>query len=162
MLAATERGDIDAFASMLAEEATFTMPPLASWFEGRDAIVRWAAQEPLSGRYRWRILPARANGQLALAYYSPDQDGQRFAPFALNVLTFRGGEIANVTAFIARSSEPPPNGPNPAFDINVEQARESIRKLAALDPSSAWAGHADPVTGDVRSQLERAASAPVP
>jgi len=32
----------------------------------------------------------------------------------------------------------------------------------AFDPSSAWAGHADPVTGDVRSQLERAASAPVP
>jgi len=55
-----------------------------------------------------------------------------------------------------------PRVPHPAFDINVEQARESIRKLAALDPSSAWAGHADPVTGDVRSQLERAASAPVP
>ena len=103
---AWECGDIDAFASMLAEEATFTMPPLASWFEGRDAIVRWAAQEPLSGRYRWRILPARANGQLALAYYSPDQDGQRFAPFALNVLAFRGRQIGNVTAFIARSSEP--------------------------------------------------------
>ncbi len=27
-------------------------------------------------------------------------------PFALNVLTLRGREIANVTAFIARSSEP--------------------------------------------------------
>jgi RNA polymerase sigma-70 factor (ECF subfamily) len=103
---AWERGDIDAFASMLAEEATFMMPPLASWFHGRDAIVRWAAKEPLSGLYRWRILPARANGQLALAYYSPDQDGQRFVPFALNVLAFRGAEIVNVTAFIARSSEP--------------------------------------------------------
>jgi RNA polymerase sigma-70 factor, ECF subfamily len=102
---AWERCDVDAFASMLAEEATFTMPPLASWFQGRDAIASWAVQEPMSGLYRWRILPARANGQPALAYYSPDQDGQRFLPFALNVLAFRGREIANVTAFIARSLE---------------------------------------------------------
>lgn len=52
--------------------------------------------------------------------------------------------------------------PHPAFDVDVEQARDSIRKLAALDPAAAWPGHADPVTGDVRGQLERAAAAPVP
>ena len=103
-VAAWERCDVDAFASMLAEEATFAMPPLASWFAGREAIARWAAKEPMSGLDRWRALPARANGQVALGYYSPDQDGRRFVPFALNVLTFRGREIANVTAFIARSS----------------------------------------------------------
>jgi glyoxylase-like metal-dependent hydrolase (beta-lactamase superfamily II)/predicted ester cyclase len=55
-----------------------------------------------------------------------------------------------------------PRVPHPAFDIDVEQARDSIRKLAALDPAAAWPGHADPVTGDVRGQLERAAAAPVP
>ena len=49
--------------------------------------------------------------------------------------------------------------PHPAFDADVEQARASIRKLAALEPAVAWAGHADPVTGDVRAQLERAAAA---
>lgn len=49
--------------------------------------------------------------------------------------------------------------PHPAFDQDVEQARDSIRKLAALEPSVAWAGHADPVAGDVRAQLERAAAA---
>jgi hydroxyacylglutathione hydrolase len=51
--------------------------------------------------------------------------------------------------------------PHPAFNIDTEQARTSIRKLMALDPAAAWAGHADPVTGDVRSQLEQAASAPL-
>ena len=50
--------------------------------------------------------------------------------------------------------------PHPAFDSDIEQARASIRKLAGLDPAAAWAGHADPVTGDVRAQLERAAAAP--
>ena len=54
-----------------------------------------------------------------------------------------------------------PRIPHPAFDSDVEQARRSIRKLAALDPSAAWAGHADPVTGDVRGQLEQAAAAAV-
>jgi steroid delta-isomerase-like uncharacterized protein len=53
----------------------------------------------------------------------------------------------------------PPRVPHPAFNNDTEQARASIRKLAALDPSVVWTGHADPVTGDVRAQLERAASA---
>jgi hydroxyacylglutathione hydrolase len=56
----------------------------------------------------------------------------------------------------------PPRVPHPAFDIDVEQARASIRRLAELDPAAAWPGHANAVTGDVRSQLERAAAAPVP
>jgi glyoxylase-like metal-dependent hydrolase (beta-lactamase superfamily II) len=50
--------------------------------------------------------------------------------------------------------------PHPAFNQDTEQARASIRKLAELAPSAAWAGHTDPVTGDVGAQLERAASAP--
>lgn len=49
--------------------------------------------------------------------------------------------------------------PHPAFNIDTEQARASIRKLAALSPSVAWAGHTEPVRGDVVAQLEHAASA---
>jgi hydroxyacylglutathione hydrolase len=51
--------------------------------------------------------------------------------------------------------------PHPAFDVDVEQARDSIRKLAEIEPAAAWPGHADPVTGDVRGELERAAAATV-
>jgi hydroxyacylglutathione hydrolase len=50
--------------------------------------------------------------------------------------------------------------PHAAFNQDTEQARASIRTLAALAPSSAWPGHADPVSGDVVAQLEAAASAP--
>jgi hydroxyacylglutathione hydrolase len=49
--------------------------------------------------------------------------------------------------------------PHPAFNADTVQARASIRKLAALNPSIAWPGHADPVAGNVVAQLERAASA---
>jgi glyoxylase-like metal-dependent hydrolase (beta-lactamase superfamily II)/predicted ester cyclase len=50
-----------------------------------------------------------------------------------------------------------PRVPHAAFNLDTEQARASIRKLAALEPAAAWAGHADGLTGDVRAQLERAA-----
>jgi hypothetical protein len=48
--------------------------------------------------------------------------------------------------------------PHEAFNLDTEQARASIRKIAALDLAAAWPGHADPVVGDVRGQLERAAA----
>jgi glyoxylase-like metal-dependent hydrolase (beta-lactamase superfamily II)/predicted ester cyclase len=53
----------------------------------------------------------------------------------------------------------PPRVPHPAFTPDVEQARASLRKLAALEPAAAWPGHAGPLTGDVRAQLEHAADA---
>jgi glyoxylase-like metal-dependent hydrolase (beta-lactamase superfamily II)/predicted ester cyclase len=52
-----------------------------------------------------------------------------------------------------------PRLPLDTYNFDTEQARASLRKLAALEPAAAWPGHAKPVTGDVRSQLERAADA---
>ncbi|MCW2969453.1 MAG: beta-lactamase domain protein [Solirubrobacterales bacterium] len=49
--------------------------------------------------------------------------------------------------------------PAEIYNYDTDQARASIRKLAALEPAAAWPGHAKPVTGDVRAQLERAADA---
>jgi glyoxylase-like metal-dependent hydrolase (beta-lactamase superfamily II)/predicted ester cyclase len=46
--------------------------------------------------------------------------------------------------------------PHRAFNRDTEQARASIRKLAALEPAVAWPGHADALRGDVRAQLEQA------
>jgi glyoxylase-like metal-dependent hydrolase (beta-lactamase superfamily II)/predicted ester cyclase len=53
----------------------------------------------------------------------------------------------------------PPRVPHPAFNEDTGRARESIRKLAALRPAAVWAGHANPVTGDVDGQLQAAAAA---
>jgi RNA polymerase sigma-70 factor (ECF subfamily) len=103
---AWERCDVEAFAAMLSEDATFAMPPLASWYRGREAIASWAAGWPLSGAWRWRTVRTRANGQLALAFYAWNAEEASFRAFALNVLSLRGEEISDVTAFIARSAEP--------------------------------------------------------
>jgi len=52
-----------------------------------------------------------------------------------------------------------PRVPVSMYNFDTEQARASIRKLAALEPAAAWSGHDRPLTGDVRGQLERAADA---
>jgi RNA polymerase sigma-70 factor (ECF subfamily) len=103
---AWERCDVEAFAAMLAEDATFAMPPLASWFQGRAGIARWAAGWPLSGAWRWHVVRTIANGQPALGFYAWNAQDESFRPFALNVMSLRGPQISNVTAFIARSAEP--------------------------------------------------------
>jgi RNA polymerase sigma-70 factor (ECF subfamily) len=104
---AWERNDVEAFTAMLAEDATFAMPPLASWYQGRDAIEQWAIGWPLSGTWRWRALRATANGQPALGFYAWNDEADTYLPFALNVLTLRGSQVSDVTAFIARSPEAP-------------------------------------------------------
>jgi hydroxyacylglutathione hydrolase len=52
-----------------------------------------------------------------------------------------------------------PRLPEDTYNYDTGQARASIRKLAEMEPAAAWAGHAKPVTGDVRGQLLKAANA---
>jgi RNA polymerase sigma-70 factor, ECF subfamily len=102
---AWERCDVEAFTAMLAEDATFAMPPLATWYRTRAGIATWASLSPMSGPWRWRAVLTRANGQPALAFYAWDDDAQAYLPFALNVLSFRGRQVSDVTAFICRSTD---------------------------------------------------------
>jgi RNA polymerase sigma-70 factor, ECF subfamily len=104
---AWEQNDFETVIGMLAEDATFAMPPLASWFGGREEIAIFLEGWPLSGSWRWRPLRVTANGQPALAFYAWDDAEQAYLPFALNVLTFRGEFISDVVAFVARATEIP-------------------------------------------------------
>ena len=102
------RGDVDAVVSMLAEDAAWSMPPLGSWYRGHAALTDFLKIGPLSGNFRWRHLPARANGQAAIGCYTWHESEQAYLPFALDVLTLRGAQIQEVTAFITRSAEVDP------------------------------------------------------
>jgi len=106
-LRAWETGDVETVMAMLAADATFAMPPLASWFGGEESIRIFLEGWPMSGAWRWRAIPVRANGQPALAFYTWDENAQAYLPFALNVLTFRGELISDVTAFVARATDIP-------------------------------------------------------
>jgi RNA polymerase sigma-70 factor (ECF subfamily) len=95
---ALERGDTDAILSLLADDATFSMPPYPSWCRGRSAIAdSWLM--PGGPLPRLRSLPTQVNGQPAIAAYRLSRDGTRYVPLALDVLTLRGTSIVDVTAF---------------------------------------------------------------
>ena len=100
------RGDVDAVVAMLAEDAAWSMPPMATWYHGHAALRRFLEMGPLSGAWRWRHVPARANGQPIGAYTWREDEGC-YRPFALDVLTLGAGgsKLAQVTSFIARSGD---------------------------------------------------------
>jgi RNA polymerase sigma-70 factor (ECF subfamily) len=102
---AFEASDVDAVVGLLAEDAALAMPPLASWYGGRDAIGAFLRGWPLSGAWRWRHERTHANGQPALGCYAWDPEAGAFLPFALEVLTIEGGQIKEITAFVNRTTE---------------------------------------------------------
>jgi RNA polymerase sigma-70 factor (ECF subfamily) len=102
---AWERNDVETVVAMLAEDAAISMPPLASWFGPRDVFAEFLAAFPLSGRWHWKVARASANGQPALAFYAWDEPAGAYLPFALNVLSFRGDKVKDVTAFVVRTIE---------------------------------------------------------
>lgn len=48
----------------------------------------------------------------------------------------------------------PARVPHRAFNMDTEMARASILKLSALDPKSAWPGHAEPLLEDATAILD--------
>ncbi len=97
---AWETADIDGLILLLKEDASFPMPPSPSWYRGRAAIRAFILANILDGdaRGRWRLLPTRANGSPAFAWYRQDSQG-KFVAFAIQVLTVEKGLISDVTTF---------------------------------------------------------------
>jgi RNA polymerase sigma-70 factor (ECF subfamily) len=97
---AWDRGDVDAVVAMLAEEATFSMPPAAEWFRGRDAIREFLPRGPLS--IPRRFVPVAANGQLAFGTYKLIEG--EWLPNAVHVITVdAAGAITDMVAFLDAS-----------------------------------------------------------
>lgn len=95
---AWRRADVDAVVALLADDATFTMPPLPTWYSGREAIRTFMAEKVFQNR--WRFAPSRISGQPAVVAYLWNEARAAFELAVLNVLTFRGDRIAAVSAFL--------------------------------------------------------------
>jgi RNA polymerase sigma-70 factor, ECF subfamily len=96
---AFERADVDAVVSMLAADGAMTMPPLPTWYRGREAVALFLSTDVLRDK-RWRLVPARANGQLAFGNYRWDEERATFEPRSISVLTLAREGIAEITTFI--------------------------------------------------------------
>lgn len=96
-----EQADVDGLTALLTEQATFPMPPFPMWFVGRAAIGRFLSTSLFDGQAagRWRLKPVAASGKHGFACYRLAQRGGNYHAFAIQVLTFEGNRIADVTTF---------------------------------------------------------------
>lgn len=95
-VAAWERADVAALVALLAEDARFSMPPLPAWYLGREDVGRFFGASVFATP--WRLVPIRANGQLAFACYQ--RTGEHFRLAAINVLSLGGGRIVELVGFL--------------------------------------------------------------
>ncbi len=98
---AWETADVNVLLALLKEEATFSMPPIPSWYRGRDTIGRLVSRTIFSGeaRGRWRLRPTRANGQTAFGVYAFDGVNGLYRGYGIQVVSFHAGLISDITTF---------------------------------------------------------------
>jgi RNA polymerase sigma-70 factor (ECF subfamily) len=98
-VAAFEKADIEGLTRLLTEEAMLEMPPLLSWFAGREAYGRViAALFALRGA-DWRMIRTAANGQPAIAAYVRGEDGAYHAN-SIQVFTVTARGISRNVVFL--------------------------------------------------------------
>jgi RNA polymerase sigma-70 factor, ECF subfamily len=97
--AAFEDGDVTALAALLREDVALEMPPLATWFSGREAVLGFVSSNLGATAGRTRLVPAAANGQPAFAAYLRQADGV-YRAHAMIVLTLTGALITRIVIFL--------------------------------------------------------------
>ncbi|HZU48475.1 MAG TPA: sigma-70 family RNA polymerase sigma factor [Mycobacterium sp.] len=97
-MAAFEHADIDELAELLRADVEVEMPPIPTWFAGRDAVCGFLARVVLHTPDQWRLTYTQANGAPAFAMYRRAPDGS-FRASGLDVLSLAGGRVARIVAF---------------------------------------------------------------
>jgi RNA polymerase sigma-70 factor (ECF subfamily) len=111
-LHAWETRDVAGLVALMKEDATFTMPPSPSWYQGREAIEIQISTHGLALELqnRWFFLPTEANGGPAFAVYRATEANGPARAFGIQVLTldFSASSvlIADVTTFLEPSLFP--------------------------------------------------------
>jgi len=98
---AWESADADGLASLLKEEATFSMPPIPAWYQGRESVRVLVSKTVFGGKpeRRWRLHPTQANGERAFGLYRWDGEANVYRAYGIQVVVFAGKEIADITTF---------------------------------------------------------------
>jgi RNA polymerase sigma-70 factor (ECF subfamily) len=98
---AWEEADHAALVALLHEEVTLAMPPLPTWYRGRENVGGFLGQL-LAGdaRGRFRMLPTHANGQPAVAFYQFDPEAAVHRAFSLQLLEVEDNRITGLLSFL--------------------------------------------------------------
>ena len=96
---AMERGDVPAVVAMLTEDATWSMPPIPSWYDRPATIAVFLREQALAEPWR-HARDARQRAARGRLLHASSADGTRYLPAVLDVLQLRGDRIASVTGFV--------------------------------------------------------------
>jgi RNA polymerase sigma-70 factor (ECF subfamily) len=96
---AFHRYDVDALASLLRDDATFSMPPFTLWLQGPEPVRGWLTG-PGSVCRGSRLIPVAASGAPAFAHYHPGATPGTYAAWAIIVLELEGDRIAQWNSFL--------------------------------------------------------------
>ena len=92
------RSDADALVKLLRVDVEMEMPPIPTWFTGRDAVVGFLASRVL--RARGPVADAAESGQRPACARRAQTRGRRLtSPTACRCSRLIGGRIARITAF---------------------------------------------------------------
>ena len=101
---AWESADVTGLVTLLAEDAVLAMPPIPSWYQGRDAILAVLANVAFGdGRAeRWRLRPSSGNMQPVFGFYEADRPNGLYRPVAVQILTLSADSllISEIMAFM--------------------------------------------------------------
>jgi RNA polymerase sigma-70 factor, ECF subfamily len=97
---AFENADTSALAELLREDVTLEMPPLLTWFSGRQTVARFMASRVFARFGQFRMVPVTANGRPAFAAYTRARDGTYHAHEILVPAVTKTG-IARIVAFLS-------------------------------------------------------------
>jgi RNA polymerase sigma-70 factor (ECF subfamily) len=96
--AAIQDADASALAELLREDVALEMPPLLTWFTGRQTVTSFIAVHFLTEPGGLRLVPVTANGERAFAVYRREPGGVYHA-HAMLVPTVTAAGIARIVAF---------------------------------------------------------------
>ncbi len=97
-IVAFEADDMAGLADLLRHDVELEMPPIATWFAGRDPVLRFFHSRVRSLGRR-RLVPTHANGCPAAASYLGEDDGS-FVAHSILVFETNDGTIGHIYAFL--------------------------------------------------------------
>ena len=95
---ALQSGNAEVIVALLTDDARFTMPPEPVEYRGPQAIGAFFRQLPFWNQ-PMKLVPTRANGQPAYAYYTKDPNGTLHRARGMLVLTIQANRISQITRF---------------------------------------------------------------
>jgi RNA polymerase sigma-70 factor, ECF subfamily len=97
-MAAFEHADVSALARLLRDDVVLEMPPLLTWFAGRDNVTKFFARRVFP-QAQFRMVATTANGQPAAAGYHRDPSGG-YQAHGITVLAVTGTGISRIDTFL--------------------------------------------------------------